>query len=222
MEREIGLSCFDLTKQYESVSGPVGGVIDVSAAFERGQITAVVGASGSGKSTLLRLLAGLDRPSTGSVFVGFDDLATASRRRMRGIRRTRMSYVFQNPSANLIEYMTAREHVGFTAAQRSAIVDIGGLLDRFGLGPRSEALPKQMSSGEQQRLAFAMATVGEPTVVLADEPTAELDAESASTLLETFAAMKQSGASVIIASHDDEVTSASDQLIRLLEGRLIA
>lgn len=221
MEPEIGMSCFDLTKQYASVSGPVGGVTDITATFARGQITAVVGASGSGKSTLLRLLAGLDRPSAGSVFVGFDDLSTVSRRRMRSIRRTKMSYVFQNPAANLIEYMTVAEHLEFTSAQRSVTVDSAELLGRFGLAHRSGALPNQMSSGEQQRLAFAMATVGEPTVVLADEPTAELDAESAATLLETFDAMSQSGASVVIASHDDAVMEASDQLLRLSEGKLL-
>src|SRR6266542_971960 len=173
----VAASCTDVVKIYWTATGEVNALKGVDATFPEAAVTAVVGPSGSGKSSLLRIMAGLDRPTAGQVRVGNESLAGLRPGRLRRIRRRLMGYVYQRPADNLIPYLTVDEHLKLAARLRGVRGDGGGaeLLELLGLGPRRHHLPRQLSGGEQQRVAFAQAVVGAPAVVVADEPTAELD-----------------------------------------------
>ena len=170
------ISCRGITKTYRSNASSVPALVDVDFDSESG-ITALFGPSGSGKSTLLGILAGMERPDRGDVHLGPTRLSTLSRRRLRRLQRFDLALVFQQPSHNLLDYLTARQHLELAVQFHGRGVDqIDDLLERIGLASRAGNRPTQLSGGEQQRLAFAAAVIGNPRWVLADEPTAELDA----------------------------------------------
>jgi putative ABC transport system ATP-binding protein len=223
MPAEPAASCTDLVKIYWTPTGEVHALKGVDAAFPPGTITAVVGPSGSGKSSLLRILAGMDQPTAGQCAVGGTQLAGASARTRRAVRRTLVGYVFQRPSENLIPYLTVDEHVRMAARLRRADRRQGGeLLELLGIAERRHHRPAQLSGGEQQRVAFARAVVGDPPLVVADEPTAQLDAASARALLERVRILAGRGASMVIATHDPLVVSYADRTIYLRHGTLEA
>ncbi|MGH9104008.1 MAG: ABC transporter ATP-binding protein [Acidimicrobiales bacterium] len=224
--REPAASCRGVVKVYRASTGPVLAVDGVDATFGAGRVVAVVGPSGSGKSSLLRLVAGLDRPSAGSVRVGGVELAGLSARRRRRIRRRLIGYVFQDPSHNLLPYLEAREQVELALALRGGRRAARGpqgeeLLERVGLGSRARHLPGQLSGGEQQRLAFLTAVAGGPSVVVADEPTAELDSASAARLLALLVQLCAGGVTFVVSSHDPAVREASSDVVELSHGRLV-
>jgi len=219
---EPGAACRDVRRVFRSASGPVEALKGVSASFERGRVTAVVGTSGSGKSTLLRILAALDRPTEGEVVVDGRDLADLARRERRALRRTQVGFLFASPSDNLLPYLTAVEHVRLAAELRGADdADAAPLLTSLGLGHRLDHRPVELSGGEQQRLALAAAVVGDPALVLADEPTAQLDRASAQTLVESLAALAARGSALAVATHDPVVADAADVVIRIADGEVV-
>ncbi len=185
------ISCRGITKTYRSDASSVPALVDVD--FDSsGGITALFGPSGSGKSTLLRILAGMEHPDQGEVHLGPTRISRLSRRRFRRLQRFDLALVFQQPSHNLLEYLTARQHLELAAQFRQRGGDqIDDLLERIGLTRRAANRPTQLSGGEQQRLAFAAAVVGNPRWVLADEPTAELDATSAGLVLEVVSGLAE-------------------------------
>ena len=212
-------ACVGLVKTYATATGHVSALQGVDAEFAAGAVTAVVGPSGSGKSSLLRLLAALDRPSGGSVFVGGRDLSKLAPARLRTVRRRIVGYVFQRPSDNFISYLTVEEHLRLAAlAGRGLSQDPDELLDRLALAHRRNRLPRELSGGEQQRAAFAIALVPGPRVVVADEPTAELDTASAEGLLWTIHALASSGVAFVIATHDRNVIRIADEIVELEHG----
>lgn len=221
--RPFAAWCEGVVRLYWSPTGEVHALKGVDAAFPAGAVTAVVGPSGSGKSSLLRILGGLDQPTAGTVRVGDVELTDLSVRQLRALRRRRIGYVFQRPSHNLIPYLTVTEHVDHAAALRRA--DRGesrALLDRLGLGPRGRARPSELSGGEQQRLALAQAVVGSPDLVLADEPTAELDTSSGAALLELVREVATRGTAVVLTTHDHAAQEVADQTLWLHHGALQA
>jgi putative ABC transport system ATP-binding protein len=220
---EPAASCSGLVKIYRTATGEVHALKGVDAAFPAAAVSAVVGPSGSGKSSLLRILAGLDQPSAGQVRIGDVRLSGLSLTRLRRLRRRLLGYVFQRPADNLIPYLTVAEHLRLAARLRGAgDADGAELLELLGLADRRRHLPRQLSGGEQQRLAFARAVVGDPPLVVADEPTAELDRASGAALLEAVAALAARGAGLVLATHDPAVVRLAERTLFLRHGAMEA
>ena len=201
-----------VSKTYATASGGIEALHGVDAEFRAGEITAVVGASGSGKSTLLKALAGLDRLTSGSLVVGGRELAGATPGDLRHHRRDVAAYVSQKASDNFVPHLTLREQDDGRAVQ---------LLGEFGLGDRIDARPVALSGGEQARAAFALALARGTGLVVADEPTAELDRGSAGPLLKAVRSHAGSGVAFVIATHDDDVMAIADRVVRLDRGRVV-
>jgi putative ABC transport system ATP-binding protein len=196
----------------------------VSFTVEPGEFVALIGPSGSGKSTLLGVIGGLDRPDDGQVVVAGLDITRMSEAELARVRNTRIGMVFQ--SYNLIPTLTAQENVELplyvgsgpgSPARRSA-----ALLEQVGLGHRRRHRPNQLSGGEQQRVAIARAMAAEPTVVIADEPTGNLDRASGERLLDLVAAIRRErGTTFLVATHDRDVAARADRQLRLEDGMLV-
>ena len=206
-----------VTKRYQEQ--PV--VNDVSLEVGEGEFFVLLGPSGSGKSTLLRLLALEERPTAGQLTINGQNAIGAPVRTLRRLRRRSIAVVLQRPTLNLFPQLTAHEHVELAALWRGAAKsDIDEALDTVGLSQRKSNRPDQLSGGEQQRLAVAMAGIGRPTVLLADEPTAELDAESAAAVIAHLRASADTGVAVVVNTHDPAVAAAADRVLALHHGTL--
>lgn len=216
--------CTGVVKIYWTATSEVHALKGVDATFPSGRITAIVGPSGSGKSSLLRILAGMDRPTAGSVLIGGKETSGMSQRDLHALRRHMVGYVFQRPSDNLIPYLTVREQLHHAARLRGATTDprMDDILERLGLSRRLDHRPHQLSGGEQQRVAFAQAVVGDPVIVVADEPTAELDLVSAQALLGTVEDLAREGIAVVMSTHDPEVVKKADRTLMLRHGAMEA
>jgi len=222
--RTAAAVCSDVRKVYAVADEEIEALTGVDKEFPSGRVTTIVGPSGSGKSSLLRILACVDRPTAGSVRVGGLEVADLGVRRRRALRRTAVGYVFQNPVHNLVEYLHPVDQIRLAARLRGLrpdLAEIERLLAVLGLEHRSRHLPVQMSGGEQQRLAFACAVVGRPAIVVADEPTAELDSASADRVLEAVHDLRAEGVAFIVSSHDPRVVDTADHLLRLEHGRVV-
>jgi putative ABC transport system ATP-binding protein len=218
---EVVASCHGLVHIYRVDSGEVHALRGIDASFLAGSVTAVVGPSGSGKSTLLRLLGLAERPTAGALTIAGVDAMTAPARTVRRLRRSSVAVVLQRPTHNLYPHLTVAEHLQLGAARRGASADdVERAIEFVSLTGRRRSLPTQLSGGEQQRLAVAMATVGDPVLVLADEPTAELDAESGTAVIELLRASAARGAAVVVNTHDPEVGAAADRILVLHHGTL--
>jgi len=198
---------------------------DVSLDIPAGQSLAVTGPSGSGKSTLLGLVAGLDRPSAGSVFIAGIDLSTCSENALATLRSKRIGYVFQH--FRLLPGLTALENVVLPLALAGTLnaaeadARARAWLDRVGLAARADHVPSRLSGGEQQRVALARALVSQPAVILADEPTGNLDQRTGAAMADLlFANAREHGAALLLVTHDDALAARCDRHIRLRDGRL--
>ncbi|WP_093944395.1 ABC transporter ATP-binding protein [Actinoalloteichus hoggarensis] len=206
---------------YPTPSGPVGAVRDVTVDIPARGLTVLAGPSGSGKSTLLRVLALLDRPTSGRVLFGDRDLGGLDAGRLRRLRRSRIALVYQNPAENLFDYLTVGENLR-AAAQLAHRADPGeGLLDQLGLPGTGGWRVRALSGGQQQRLALACTLAMGCEVVLADEPTSQLDARSADLVLDSLRRVTALDVPVIVASHDERLRSGADTLVWLRDGELI-
>lgn len=220
-ERPIA-SCIDVVKTYRTSRSEVRALGGVTAVFPEGALAAVVGPSGSGKSSLLRLLAGLDRPDGGSIEVVGVPIHRASARRLRRLRRTTVGYVFQRASDNFFTHLTVGEHLAMAARHRDGSTAMGPaeVLDVLGIGHRVGHLPAELSGGEQQRAAFAQVLVAGATLVVADEPTAELDSASGADVLHVIRELVGRGVSFVLATHDRDVMRAADVVLPLEHGEV--
>jgi len=213
--------CHGLVKVYRSATGETHALRGIDLSLLRGVVTVVAGPSGSGKSSLLHLLAARDRPSAGRLDVLGSDLADASPRELRDLRRRRIGFVAQRASGALFPHLTAAEQLRQVATLRGgAAEDVDRALATVSLEHRGNHLPSASSGGEQQRLAVALALVGEPALVVADEPTAELDHGNADLVLTALARAAHAGAAVVVTSHDDRVVARADRVLRLRHGVL--
>jgi putative ABC transport system ATP-binding protein len=198
---------------------------DVSVAIEPGEIAVLVGRSGSGKSTLLNLIAGIDRPTSGRVVVDGTDLTALDEDTRTRFRRRRIGFVFQ--FFNLVPLLTVEENL-LLPLELNGLADAAGvararrLLERVGLGGRGASLPDRLSGGEQQRVAIARALVHEPALVLADEPTGTLDAETATAVLALLDGLaREGGKTVVMVTHSREVVGVADRIFSVKRGRLV-
>jgi len=211
-------------KDYVSPGGVVHAVADVSMGVSAGELVAIFGPSGSGKSTLLLLAAGLLRADAGSVRFEGSDIGAFSKREMLSYRRMKLGFVFQG--FNLVAGLTAEENVAmplllrrepYREAGRRALAALG----EVGLGQRSGHTPAMLSGGEQQRVAIARALVGEPKLILADEPTGNLDTETGDSVLDLLSGLtRQRGAATVLVTHDARVANYADRVLGMRDGRL--
>lgn len=213
------VSCEDLVKVFRSATGETHALRGIGLELERGALTVVAGPSGSGKSSLLTLLGARDRPSAGRLTVLGSDVAVASTRELRRLRRKQIGFVPQRSSTAVFPHLRACDQLGQVASWRGASGDhLDEALDAVGLSDRADHRPSALSGGEQQRLAVAIALVGTPSLIVADEPTAELDHANADRVMDALLAAAAAGSAVVISSHDERVTHRADRLLRLRHG----
>jgi putative ABC transport system ATP-binding protein len=214
-----------LTKLYGDVSQPIPAVHDVNLTVEEGEFLAIMGPSGSGKSTLLYLLGGLDKPTSGKVWVRNSDISALNDDALSRLRRTELGFVFQ--FFNLIPVLTAQENVaiplildGMPRAQ--AQQQANEALARVGLTERSNHRPAELSGGQQQRVALARALVAKPAVILADEPTGNLDSKSSDEVVQLLRqTVDKWGQSMILVTHDPRVAAYADRIVFLKDGKIV-
>ncbi len=208
--------------EYRALDGVVPAVVDVSLLVPRGALLVLAGPSGSGKSSLLRVLGLLDRPTRGQLSIDGVDVGALSDRSRRRLRRRKLAYVHQRPVTNLVDDLVAGEQIAFARQVRGLPpCDAAEALDRFGLAHHVASRPVQLSGGEQQRLAIAMAVAGEPRVLLADEPTAELDRHHAAEVIDAIRRAAADGQTVVVASHDHDLIGKATHLVWLSEGHQV-
>jgi ABC-type lipoprotein export system ATPase subunit len=217
--------CSGLYKIYKVADLEVVALRGLELAVDRGEIIAVVGASGSGKSTMLNILAGYDAPSAGTVRVGEYDLLQMTGKEIVEYRRSEVGFVWQETSRNLFPYLTAAENVelpmllsGVPSRARHERTD--ELLELVGLGPRRQHKPSQLSGGEQQRVAIAVSLANRPPLVLADEPTGELDDETGHEVLGLLNNINQElGTTIVIVTHDPAISTSVGRAIAIRDGK---
>jgi len=213
----------DLVKTYGIGNVAVHALDGVTVEFERGRFTAVMGPSGSGKSTLMHCMAGLDAPTSGRSFVGEDDIARLDDAALTKLRRERIGFIFQ--SFNLVPTLTAAENITLAS-------DLGGppvdqtwftvLVGQLGIADRLSHRPRELSGGEQQRVACARALIGRPELIFADEPTGNLDSAASGEVLEFLrGAVREHGQSIAMVTHDARAAAYADRVVFLADGKLV-
>ena len=215
----------NLSKVYTLGNQQIHALSNANCAIAQGTWTTICGPSGSGKSSLLSLMATLDRPTSGAVLFEGEDISFASDVRQAIYRKEKIGIVFQEYC--LFEQVTAWENVAMPlqvtalgrAKRKAAAME---LLELVGLGERANHLPRQLSGGERQRVALARALVHDPEILFADEPTANIDQETARRVMELFADLRDRGRTVIVVSHDPEMAERADRVLTMARGRLQA
>ena len=225
LEQGALILCDNLVKIYKVADLEVVALQGLDLSVEPGELIALVGASGSGKSTLMNILGGLDVPSAGRAVVAGHVLGEMGRRERSEYRRSVIGFVWQQTARNLLRYLTARQNVelplllnGVGKRERDARVD--DLLARIGLAERGDHRPEQLSGGEQQRVAIAVALANEPAVLFADEPTGELDTTTAHEVFELLRTVNHElGVTIVVVTHDPLVSEQVNRTIRIRDGR---
>ncbi|MEV6283727.1 ABC transporter ATP-binding protein [Kribbella sp. NPDC051770] len=213
----------DLVRVYGEGDTAVRALHGVNVRIEPGQLTAVMGPSGSGKSTLMHLLAGLDRPTSGSVRIAGTEITTLGDDQLTKLRREHIGFIFQ--FFNLLPMLTARENILLPltiAGRRADPAYFDALVQRVGLADRLTHRPAELSGGQQQRVAIARALVSQPTVVFADEPTGNLDSRTSKEILELLRqSVEEYGQTTVMVTHDARAAAMADRILFLADGRIV-
>jgi putative ABC transport system ATP-binding protein len=218
------LSAHGLCKEYGKGAALVRAVDEVTLNVDPGECVAVVGPSGCGKSTLLYLLGGLERPTAGSVRLGGSSLERLPEAQLARLRRHDLGFVFQ--AFHLVDELTALENVELPAllagaSAHAARARASELLEQVGLADRASHLPSALSGGQQQRVAIARALTNEPLVVLADEPTGNLDSGATTEVLRLFEQLHANGQTLVVVTHDERIAATADRLISMRDGAFV-
>jgi putative ABC transport system ATP-binding protein len=220
---QAALELKDVVKEYPG-DPPVVALAGVSLRIERGELVAIVGPSGSGKTTLLHVMGTLERPTRGVVRIAGEDTSSMSDPQLSGLRARRLGFVFQQ--FFLLDGQSVLDNVadgliyrGLPLAERRQLAEAA--IERVGIGHRLGHRPNQLSGGEQQRTAIARALAGRPTLVMADEPTGNLDSATGASLLELLRELHRDGTTIVVITHDPEVAASMERRIEIRDGKII-
>jgi len=222
---ESFISTADLKKHYRMGETEVRALDGISLQIEQGSFTVIMGPSGSGKSTLLHLIGGLDWPTSGSIRVDGEEIAAMDENALAAYRRNKLGFVFQ--SFNLVSSMTAEENVGFPlrfSGIKSSLRKERALekLEEVGLSDRCNHKPTELSGGQQQRVAIARALINDPLLILADEPTGNLDTNSGTAVMHALLSLQKAGKTILVATHDPRMLAVASETIFLLDGKQVS
>ena len=225
-ERSGYVLCEDVFKIYKIADLEVVALRGLDLDVAQGEVVAIVGASGSGKSTLLNILAGFDAPSAGKVSVGGRDLLTMTAKQVEEYRRDEVGFIWQQTSRNMFPYLTSVENVALpmmltnrSSRERRRLAE--ELLELVGLGHRKDHTPEKLSGGEQQRVAIAIALANKPPLLLADEPTGELDDATAAEILDLFGTVNQEmNTTILIVTHDPDIAYKVGRVVMIRDGKM--
>jgi putative ABC transport system ATP-binding protein len=213
-----------IQRRYVSDEVETTALADIDLHVERGEFLAIMGPSGCGKSTLLNTLGTVDRPTAGRYLFGDEDLATMDERALARFRGTTLGFVFQ--SFNLIDELTIEENVALGLAYRSDVSDrrarVAAAMDKVGIAHRARHFPHQLSGGQQQRAAIARAIVGEPKLILADEPTGNLDLANGEQVMNILTGLNDAGTTIVMVTHSPSHADMAKRRIDMLDGRIVA
>jgi putative ABC transport system ATP-binding protein len=217
----------DLSKVYGREAAAVHALDSVNLTIDEGEFVAIMGPSGSGKSTLMNILGCLDRPTSGQYWLGGEDVSRLNKTQLAGIRNRQIGFVFQ--SYNLLARSTALKNVmlpllysrqkQWNASERDKLARQA--LEAVGLGDRTDHRPNEMSGGEQQRVAIARALVNEPLMILADEPTGNLDTSSSQEIVDILLGLHQRGRTIVMITHEQDLGAQAQRIVNLLDGRVV-
>lgn len=213
----------DLCRTFRQGDTDIHAVDHVSFSMEAGEMLAIVGQSGSGKTTLLNLLGGIDKPSAGQVLLDRQDIHTLSDAEAAKLRRQKIGYIYQD--FKLLPILTAKENILLPAildGKKAPARVVSALADRLGIGNRLNHLPSQMSGGQRQRVAIARALINHPAIILADEPTGNLDKESANEILEMLLSLNHEGNTILLVTHEESFADLCPRKITLSDGRVVS
>ncbi len=224
--KDVLIELKDLVKIYDTGLIKVLGLYKINLKIFRGEFVAIMGQSGSGKSTLMNILGCLDRPTLGNYYLDGVDVASMPSDELNKVRNQKIGFVFQ--SFNLISRMSALKNVEIpmiyahknSPKERAERAEM--LLEKVGLGGRIHHQPNEMSGGQRQRVAIARALTNEPPLILADEPTGNLDTASSVEIMEMFSALHRAGATVVVVTHEENIAAYTDRMLRFSDGRLIS
>ncbi|MGA2386748.1 MAG: ABC transporter ATP-binding protein [Candidatus Bathyarchaeia archaeon] len=225
MEKQEGIAIYAqaLGKAYEIGNEKLEVLKDVTFSISKARFVVLSGASGSGKTTLLNIIGGIDKPTTGKIFVNDQDLTIQNEDALSDYRCNSVGFVFQ--AYNLVSTLTVAENIAFPMEWTGKPMEgiekrISELLETVGLQSRANHFPSQLSGGEQQRVAFARALANDPELVLADEPTGNLDDKNGQKIIQVLQMLKEKGKTVVVATHDVQIKQLADQVLCLEEGKL--
>jgi putative ABC transport system ATP-binding protein len=223
MPQEAIVSAHDVTRRYGNGDAAVDALRGITLDFPKGAFTAIMGPSGSGKSTLMHILAGLDRPTSGTVVIDGQDITKMDDGALTRLRRDHVGFVFQ--FFNLVPVLNAEENMVLPlsiAGRKPDRAWVDRLMDTVGIADRRTHRPSELSGGQQQRVAIARALVSRPAVIFADEPTGNLDSKTSEEVLELLRqAVDEFGESVVMVTHDEQAASYADRRIELVDGRVV-
>jgi ABC-type lipoprotein export system ATPase subunit len=220
------LACANVAKTYATERGPVEAVKGIDLTVERGEFAAIIGRSGSGKSSLLAMVGGLSRPTRGTVSIDNTAIWRLSDDQLAQFRNRRMGFVFQFasllPTLRIIDNVALPALLGRTHVAADAYAVAAELLNQFGIGQYAEAFPAEVSAGEQRRAVIARALINNPAILLADEPTSDLDEETEREIMDHFRAANRAKAmTVVMVTHNLSLAEQADRVVHIAEGRLV-
>jgi putative ABC transport system ATP-binding protein len=212
-----------LYKQYETDAGPVPVLHDVNLLVRRAEFVAIMGPSGSGKSTFMNILGCLDLPTSGSYFLDGRDVGTLDADQLAGLRNAVIGFVFQG--FNLLPRASILDNVALPLIYAGIAREVRqekarALLDKVGLAPFARSLPSQISGGQQQRVAIARAMISDPELILADEPTGNLDMKTSYEIMDVFTRLNADGITIVLVTHEPDIATYAKRLVRFVDGRI--